>query len=56
MRDEPVFDSLETVRKNKSKSEAIAVLVDYLDNCTNQKCIHSSLNYLTPNEYALSTN
>lgn len=37
----------------KSKSEAIVVLVDYLDNYDNQKCIHSSMKYLTPYEYVL---
>lgn len=40
----------------KTKSEARLVLVDYLDNYYNQKRIHSSLNYLTPNEYGLSSN
>jgi putative transposase len=39
-----------------SKSEAIHVLVDYLNNYYDRKRIHSSLNYLTPYEYVHSSN
>lgn len=40
----------------KTKADAVVKIVDYLENYYNVKRIHSSLKYLTPNEYALSPN
>ncbi|HHX52497.1 MAG TPA: IS3 family transposase [Erysipelothrix sp.] len=40
----------------KTKSDAVMIIVDYLENYYNSKRIHSSLNYLTPDEYILSPN
>lgn len=40
----------------KTKADAVVKIVDYLENYYNVKRIHSSLKYLTPNEYALSSN
>ncbi len=40
----------------KTKAEALVVIIDYLENYYNTKRIHSSLNYLTPDAYGLSSN